>query len=276
MFIYKITNIINGKIYIGQTIRLISRRFAEHLKSNKTSPLYSSIKKHGIDSFTIEEIDGANNQTELNYKENLHIHLNNTLYPNGYNLKTGGNGGKLCNNVKSKLRRKNEKILVYCKRTRQKIAEYDDIYECSKIEGSQQGISNCLNHRKKGYNKKVFIYESEIDLLTEKLIYNRPKHSEETKNFLKTNHFSKKDGFSSKNKGRTGKISKHKNWKSFEVRELKTDAIIGYWESAQRCADDLNINQGNINSCLKQQRKQHRGYTFSYIPVQLCLTPSIV
>jgi group I intron endonuclease len=45
---------------------------------------------HGIENFTFEEIDGANNQDELNYREWLWIKKLDCIYPNGYNLREGG------------------------------------------------------------------------------------------------------------------------------------------------------------------------------------------
>ena len=98
MIIYKITNNINKKIYIGQTIDRLCNRWAQHNYNvnNKTNkPLYNAMRKYGVENFQIEEIGGANSISELNYQEWLLIHKNNTLWPNGYNLREGGgNRGK--------------------------------------------------------------------------------------------------------------------------------------------------------------------------------------
>lgn len=61
-FIYKITNLINGKIYIGQTTCSIEDRWKEHLHSAKKSvsenrPLYRAINKYGKENFSIEKIE---------------------------------------------------------------------------------------------------------------------------------------------------------------------------------------------------------------------------
>lgn len=102
MFIYKITNKINGKIYIGQTIRSVGERFFEH--SNKTkskkSILSSAIQKYGKEKFKIEEIDGANSLSELNYLETHYIYKFNTLAPNGYNIEQGGFNNTLSKDYK--------------------------------------------------------------------------------------------------------------------------------------------------------------------------------
>lgn len=97
-YIYKITNIINGKIYIGKTEETIERRFYEHKLSVKTSKkqnkLYSAMKHYGIDSFIIEEIDQANSKEELCEKEKYWINKLNSRDDNiGYNISKGGDGG---------------------------------------------------------------------------------------------------------------------------------------------------------------------------------------
>jgi group I intron endonuclease len=58
--VYKITNQIDGKVYIGETTRTIAARWSQHKSRAKkpeyTEYLYNAIRKYGIDNFTIEEI----------------------------------------------------------------------------------------------------------------------------------------------------------------------------------------------------------------------------
>lgn len=89
MIIYKITNKINSKIYIGQTIRSIEERWKEH--AEKGSALYRAIHKYGKENFTIEQIDVAVNRDELDEKEKYWIkHYDSTNKKKGYNLTSGG------------------------------------------------------------------------------------------------------------------------------------------------------------------------------------------
>lgn len=95
-YIYKINNLVNGKLYVGQTVYDINKRFREHKHSSitKTTYLYNAMRKYGIDNFTIEEIDTADSLDDLNNKEIEWIKKLNTKIPNGYNIVDGGNGIK--------------------------------------------------------------------------------------------------------------------------------------------------------------------------------------
>lgn len=90
LIIYKITNNIEGKSYIGQTSRSIEKRFEEHCNTpGKT--MYEIIKKYGKENFTIEILDdSATSYEELDLLEKKYIVEFNTIHPNGYNSKNGG------------------------------------------------------------------------------------------------------------------------------------------------------------------------------------------
>ena len=95
-FIYKITNTINGKSYIGQTIQNVKERFYQHCatkcsKAVSNMAIHRAIKKYGKSNFiveVIEEIDSAN----LNDRERYWIKYYNS-YNNGYNSTKGGQDG---------------------------------------------------------------------------------------------------------------------------------------------------------------------------------------
>lgn len=92
MIIYKITNKINGKIYIGQTIRSLNKRIYEHLARGRNTYFDRALHKYGIQNFNIEVIDYAENKDELNKKESYYIKFFNCKFPFGYNLTDGGEG----------------------------------------------------------------------------------------------------------------------------------------------------------------------------------------
>lgn len=91
MYIYKITNKITGKMYIGQTNNY-KRRIQQHLNraKNKHTELYNDIRKYGNDAFEFSIIDETNSDEELNKLEQYYINLYHTDV-DGYNIKSGGN-----------------------------------------------------------------------------------------------------------------------------------------------------------------------------------------
>jgi len=93
--IYCITNTINGKKYIGQSIN-IKRRFTQHKravekkKKGECFVMHRSMAKNGLDKFTFEVLLYTTDREYMNLMEQKCIEKFNTLHPNGYNLNTGG------------------------------------------------------------------------------------------------------------------------------------------------------------------------------------------
>lgn len=87
--IYKITNNINGKIYIGQSNN-IQRRFSEHQNRGAASriPIDVAIQKYGKENFSFEIIEECSTE-QLNQKETYWITYFNSI-ENGYNCSVGG------------------------------------------------------------------------------------------------------------------------------------------------------------------------------------------
>lgn len=103
MIIYKITNKITGKCYIGQTVQTLQRRWYKHLHDSRCPAMRDALKKYGEDNFTIEVIDNAETIEELNKKEVYWISFFNSLVPNGYNLQDGGKNCRCAESTKQKL-----------------------------------------------------------------------------------------------------------------------------------------------------------------------------
>lgn len=93
MIIYKATNRTNGKVYIGQTVRSLQERMAEHVRHNGTA-FDKALSKYGLEAFDIEQIDSASNMEELNAKEIEWIDFYDCMVPNGYNMCEGGGNTK--------------------------------------------------------------------------------------------------------------------------------------------------------------------------------------
>jgi group I intron endonuclease len=107
MDIYKITNNLNGKSYIGQTVQSMRRRKSEHLYRMANQPernhkLYMALRKYGMESFTWEVLESCQTVEELNEREKYYINAFNT-YNRGYNMTEGGD--TVSEETKEKLRK---------------------------------------------------------------------------------------------------------------------------------------------------------------------------
>ena len=79
--IYKITNKLNGKSYIGQSVHC-GKRLDEHFKGDLF--IDQTIQLEGIENFTFEILKIVPRE-ELSYWEDYYIKEYNTMFPNGYN-----------------------------------------------------------------------------------------------------------------------------------------------------------------------------------------------
>lgn len=106
-YIYLIKNKINNKLYFGQTVQTFDERYHKDLEKNTNNMhLKNSIKKYRIENFEIIDIfDIAYTKEELNKLEYMYIRIYNTTNPKyGYNKKDGGNGGRLTEEIKNKIK----------------------------------------------------------------------------------------------------------------------------------------------------------------------------
>ena len=94
MYIYQITNLINNKIYIGQTNN-ITKRWSNHRCANSPNMIIAkAIKKYGIENFKFEILLRGLSEEEANEKEFQLIKEKKSKVPNGYNVSDGGDGTK--------------------------------------------------------------------------------------------------------------------------------------------------------------------------------------
>ena len=91
-YIYKITNTINGKVYIGQTKQTIEQRFIQHKSHARTGQshhkLARALRKYGDENFTIELVEICDYEI-LDKRERYWIKFFNSI-ENGYNILLGG------------------------------------------------------------------------------------------------------------------------------------------------------------------------------------------
>ena len=99
MLIYKVTNQINGLIYIGQTSKTLEERKRKHENESlnfhrKSVKFHNALLKYGFDNFTWEVLRCCINQEELDYWEKYYIDYYKSYDRfKGYNLKLGGKTG---------------------------------------------------------------------------------------------------------------------------------------------------------------------------------------
>ena len=97
-YIYKITNKLNDKCYIGKTeLSNPEKRFKQHVSDSKKErckdrPLYRAFNKYGVDNFDFQILEETENASEL---EIYYIKKYNSYGRNGYNATKGGDGKRL-------------------------------------------------------------------------------------------------------------------------------------------------------------------------------------
>jgi group I intron endonuclease len=97
--IYLITNLTNGKRYVGQTRLPLERRWKQHLRdaaNGSTTLIGRAVRKYGADSFSVVSLCTCSSQEELDTREREFIRSLGTHSStgNGYNLTDGGFGGQ--------------------------------------------------------------------------------------------------------------------------------------------------------------------------------------
>lgn len=140
--IYKSTNQVNDKIYIGSTTSSLKQRKLDHQeRANRTElgKFYEAIHTYGADSFTWETIDTAEDVDELAYKEQQYI-AEFKANENGYNSDCGGGFKK--------------SVYQYCIETGKQLRKFDSLEEAANAtDTSRSNISTaCLGHSKTAKN----------------------------------------------------------------------------------------------------------------------------
>ena len=206
-YIYKITNLITDKNYIGYTSRDINKRFYEHKwealntnYENNKSYLYQSMRKYGTENFIIElvlEFD----EKEYNWKEleKYYIKEYNTLRPNGYNLLEGGDQPPIhYGNENYKTKIKDEDLPKLFRMLKDTSLTYKEIAQYFHISLSQlHNINYGYNRKQKGikYPIRQFSKDEEyalqvINLLKTDITLSNSKIANLIPNYFRANEIS--------------------------------------------------------------------------------------
>lgn len=175
--IYLITNLVNGKCYVGQTVQLYPlQRWAKHRDLSRKGdkrPLYHSIRKYGFENFKFEVLWHSFDKESLDLAENIFIQDKNAMTPNGYNLHEGGAWGRHLPETKVKISEASKRhmqnpetkrrallVLEMCRKSPE--IQTKRISACRKIKGhNTSGYLGVSKHGNKwiaqiAVNKKYF------------------------------------------------------------------------------------------------------------------------
>ena len=212
MIIYKATNKINNKCYIGQTIKSLKIRSCEHINQSKKQDNYyfhNSLNKYGSENFIWEILEECDNREKMNEREKFYINFFNSFGEKGYNLNEGGGGNiglKMSNETKIKMSN-SRKGKICGDETRKKISESNKGKKLSDEHKKKLSISLKNNNlgSKKTNETKIKMSISQIG--NKKML--GKIQSEETKSKIKNSLQGKKHSDERKlniSKGRSGII----------------------------------------------------------------------
>lgn len=225
MCVYTITHNETGRVYIGQSVGPVGRRWLNHMYKSgaKNSRIKRALLKYGREAFNFEVLDIAESQAQLDAKEQFWIKKLNTVTPSGFNLCSGGRGGnKLSAESIEKMRKT-------------KLASRPDGY-------IPMGI-NAVQKRKTPEEKAASIAAG-----------NASRRGKPT--WLSANNMRP----DIREKARLSKIGKPvpKKWKQV----VRSDGAI--FESINAAAAALSCDRRLISQALSGRRKTARGFGFSY------------
>jgi len=182
-YLYKITNLINNKVYIGQSVHP-ERRWIEHKNNakmhNDDYPIHLAMSKYGIENFTFEILEESEN---YNKREKELIKEYNSICPNGYNIAEGGPNNVMYGEDNPRNKVKNEDLPLIIKDLKEN--KMTDREIAKKYNLTDKIIAD-INH---GYAHKIEEekYPIRIRKGSQKIT---EEEAEEIKNLLKTTNLS--------------------------------------------------------------------------------------
>lgn len=238
--IYKIVNLVNGKLYVGSTVNLYNRK-SQHFSSlmtncHKNPYLQNAFNKYGINTFKFEVLEYVEDVDKLIEREQYYLDIYFDNKNKCYNvLPTAGSplGVKHSDETKLKLAITGGAKPFYVFKDREFIGEWINSSECSRnLDINYSGyIRKCLKGKQNMFNGYIFIYKDE---------YNEDKLKE---------------------------IYEMVESKPFLVFEKYTENFIGEYDTINKCMIDLNINiksDGDIRKYLKDKTYSVNNYIFIY------------
>ena len=231
--IYKHTNKINGKVYIGQTCQNPKKRWDYGCGYKKHNLyFYNAIKKYGwTQGFDHEILETGLSLEQANEREQYWIRFYNSLTPNGYNLTIGGDGGQghtLSEETKKLIGQKNSRP-VRC-------LELDIVFESATLAAKMLGFTP-------GHIG---------DVCNQKRTEAGGMHWEYIDSPLPGNTNEEKITYLQNRKGQSRKKP---------VLCIETNLI---YESGTKAAEECHISKGNLSACLNGKRPTAGGFHWKF------------
>ena len=250
LIIYKTTNLINDKIYIGQN----SNDNKSYFGSGDL--IKCSIKKYGKKNHVKVTLEECNSQDELNERERYWIKkLNSTNKEIGYNITIGGTDGTMLNRKHSEETKrkmsKSHKGKILSEEHKNKLSELHKDKKLS--EEHKNKISRAL----KGRKNKPLSDETKIKISE---AHKGKFLSDVTKLKMSNTRKGENNGFFSKNHS---EFTKDKIRKKI-IQLTPNGEFIREWSSVSIAAEILKINISGISSVLNGKYKTSGGFKFIY------------
>ena len=271
--IYLVKNKVNGKCYVGQTIKkngfrdrygvgngrtMIESFYKAHKKNNSSSDIIlEDMEKYGLDAFEVDEcIDYAFSKTELDIKEKTYISIYksmisnsyNNYYVGGYNKTSGGSGTK------------DYKWSEESKQKLKEIKNTPEALERSKEAAKKENLSpETLKQRSeslKGHNvsdNTKLLISDHIEKMWEDGKYNseevrknmsegQKRRWEDEDNKIKASEASKKCWEDDSYREKISEKIK-KKWEDDDFRERVTNGVKEYWNDKSNHEKQSNISK---------------------------------
>jgi group I intron endonuclease len=249
-----IKNKINGKMYIGQTVKDINIRWRDHkrkMHTNNSPHLYASFRKHGIDNFDFKIIcicfDDACDEIEKHY-----ISKYNTISPNGYNIEAGGNTNKI---IHEDTRKKISAALTGKKHSEERIQKM-------RLALIKKGFKHTDEAKKKMSELRKGRKVSEQGKINMSNGQKGHKVTDYTKQ--RVAEANKKRIWTKEMKEKMGKISSSNNMKKVGQYTLDNIFIKEYNGIKTACEDTL-ISRNTIGRCCRKEIESGKGYIWKFI-----------